>query len=563
MRKRLKRKALMTLVILVVVLGGVLGIRWMSAHRTGRVQMQTTSEGGRVSGGTLKVGVPGDIHSLDPHKATEPGELIMAAAVTDPLFEFDPVWGISGAAAQSWEVEDDGHTYIIHLRPDLEFTDGTPCDAEAVVFNLRRMSEMGPPIMSEAWLGAISEIRTVDELTVRLDLRYPDANLPFHLSRPQTGLVSPQAVFNREEKFSSAPVGLGPFVVPAPGQEGEISFHAHPYESQDTGDDPTSYDPEELQGEPIRMRACSDFYRGEPYLDAITFVQFDPTDPPTDPKQEGLDVLVGVDPSAAVLAESLNTAASPRLDHHLLAVNLASEALSDVRVRQAIELAVDREELIQQLMPGEASPIEVGQTPFSSEGASDEKVQQAEPRRAEKLLREAEFSQKEPLVMLSDAAEERVSVSRLIARQLQQVDIEVELEVVDEREEYYHRMRAGEYDISYWVLLPAIADLSGYTANMRTDSYWNVSQIWNSPCEDLKQLKDEIDDLLTASASSVDAAERQTLLEEFFSLADTHRLFISLWHTSVITGYTDGVGGIHHPYGYCLDFLEAHFIEKD
>ncbi len=71
-------------------------------------------------GGTLKVGIPEPLATLDPHQAVTEAERMVARAVTYAPFRFDFSRGLQGAAVRSWSVEDEGRTYLLELQPGQE-----------------------------------------------------------------------------------------------------------------------------------------------------------------------------------------------------------------------------------------------------------------------------------------------------------------------------------------------------------------------------------------------------------------------------------------------------------
>ena len=100
-------------------------------------------------GGVLVFGRSGDSVSLDPGRETDGESFYATTAVFDTLVEFVPgQTAVQPALAESWDIEDGGLTWIFHLREGVQFHDGTPLNADAVVFSLNASSSKIIPTMT-------------------------------------------------------------------------------------------------------------------------------------------------------------------------------------------------------------------------------------------------------------------------------------------------------------------------------------------------------------------------------------------------------------------------------
>ncbi|MFO7942225.1 MAG: ABC transporter substrate-binding protein, partial [Bacillota bacterium] len=228
-------------------------------------------------GGSLRVAAPGDLETFDPHQAMSAPELIIAGALTDGLFTYTSSGGVEGAAASSWQFSEDGMTLEIALRPGLQFSDGTTCDARAVAASLERCREVGPSVVAGAWLASVREIRAVDELNLELELWYPDPNLTFSLSRPQMGLVSPTAVEEMNEDFQFAPVGLGPYEFAWEEGLKRIDIFGGSAKKDEGGGEGQA--PDTVS---VGLVADPDYYGGSANLDSLIVTSFSPDTDPED-----------------------------------------------------------------------------------------------------------------------------------------------------------------------------------------------------------------------------------------------------------------------------------------
>ena len=179
-------------------------------------------------GGTLVYGVESEIPWYDPHVVFGGSNKRVVLQIFEGLVDRDRtrpgvVPPLVPRLAESWEVSDDGKVYTFHLRKGVTFHDGTPFNAEAVVFNLRRVIDPdfeyykeGTDSLRNAPLRHLTEARAVDEHTVELVLSQPWGHFIDQLSTTlPSGLplmMSPASVMEwGNEDVNLHPVGTGPF----------------------------------------------------------------------------------------------------------------------------------------------------------------------------------------------------------------------------------------------------------------------------------------------------------------------------------------------------------------
>jgi peptide/nickel transport system substrate-binding protein len=169
---------------------------------------------------------------LDPGVVDEGGSSTVVSQIFDSLLAYKPGGTeIVPALAESWKVSPDGKLITFHLRKDVIFHDGTPMNADAVVFSLGRQHlkdhpfhQYGPwkywstsgftDVYKKGKLkkeGIIKDIRKVDDLTVEVELKRPDAAIMVNFTLYFTSIVSPTAAKKYAKDFRKNPVGSGPF----------------------------------------------------------------------------------------------------------------------------------------------------------------------------------------------------------------------------------------------------------------------------------------------------------------------------------------------------------------
>jgi peptide/nickel transport system substrate-binding protein len=176
---------------------------------------QPSPEGSPKSGGSLAFGLRADLSasSLDPIKIFSDSDYSVAFGIYDRLIDRVGDKGDLGPMlADTWTMSTDLKTCTLKLHPGVQFTDGTPFNADAVVFNIKRQQD--PTSVSRADSLLIADVVAVDSSTVDIKLRTPWIDFPQVLTA-NVGLMASPTAFRAAgvEKFARAPIGTGPFIL--------------------------------------------------------------------------------------------------------------------------------------------------------------------------------------------------------------------------------------------------------------------------------------------------------------------------------------------------------------
>lgn len=149
---------------------------------------------------------------LDPLNANHPAATGIAYGLFDTLVRIDEEGNVYGWLAESWEVSEDKLSITFHLNEGITFNDGTPLNADAVVFSMDLFQN--PELYAGKSIRTMTEWEAVDEYTVVTRYSQPDATVLYNLSGAGTSIVSPTAYTEMgAEDFALNPVGSGPYLL--------------------------------------------------------------------------------------------------------------------------------------------------------------------------------------------------------------------------------------------------------------------------------------------------------------------------------------------------------------
>lgn len=280
------------------------------------------------AGGTAVVGALSEMPGFDPVRLVALGTGIeRAAQVMDTLMYRNDITGeVTPKLAKSLE-SDDGKIWVLTLREGVDFTDGTPLDAAAVVFNLDRHIAPDSKSSAKSMLSGIQAMEATGDLEVTITLAEPSGSFPLALtgSSPAGLIGSPAALANPDE-FNENPVGAGPFKFKSWMRDSELDL----------------------------VRNDDYFVKGQPYLDGVTYQVLPDPQGRIDAVMSGGVILAQVSGSGWASVEankSLITVASPA-GGQALVPNSSKGPGSDVRIREAIGLATDPKVANSVIFPG-------------------------------------------------------------------------------------------------------------------------------------------------------------------------------------------------------------------
>ena len=337
---------------------------------------------------------------LDPTSAAAGAiDSVLYSNVFEGLTRFMSDGSVVAGLAESWEISEDGTTYTFALRDGVTFHDGTTMDAEDVKFTLNRARAEDSANAQKSLFAGISEVTVIDPTTVEVKLSAPDGNFLFNMAWGDAVIVAPESI----ENIKQTPIGTGPF----------------------------KFD-NWVQGDRIEISRNPDYWGDAPALEAATFKFIsDPTAAFAAMMAQDIDAFAGfpapenlpqfeADPRFQVLVGSTE-------GETILSTNNKLPPLDDVRVREAIAHAIDRQAIIDGAMFGLGTPIGTHFAPHNPDYVDLTAQSNYDPEKSKALLAEAGYANGFTTTLKLPPPSYARRGGEIIASQLRAVGIETEI----------------------------------------------------------------------------------------------------------------------------------------
>jgi peptide/nickel transport system substrate-binding protein len=326
---------------------------------------------------TLVVARVKDAVVLDPAQATDGMSLNVSQEIVKGLLQFkDGSFDVEPAIARSWKMSSDGTTWTFALKHNLKFSDGTPVNAQAVVFNFDRWRLPGDPYrgnlpyayyadMFGGFPGLIVKVAAPAPDTVVFTLARPFSPFLRDLAMPPFGISSPAAVKANVAEYGQHPVGWGPYMLAEWVKDDHITLRANPdYPIQG------AYGEVIVRDIPDQATSVLEMQQGD--VDILTDPR--PDDTVLLAKQSGLTVYF-----------------QPANNNSYLALNLDRPPFGKLAVRQAIAYGINVPQIVHAFYPKGAT-VASNWTPPGMLGENDTlKPYPYDPAKAKQLLTQAGF----------------------------------------------------------------------------------------------------------------------------------------------------------------------------
>lgn len=489
-----------------------------------------------VAGGVLKVALDGDPNCIDPHQAGNNTALNVGRQLVDSLTDQDPQSGeIVPWLASRWEVDGESRRFTFHLRDGVSFSDGTPVDALAVKANFEQILALGArSILGATYLAGLKNIATPDASTVVVEFEQPNAQFLQATSTMSLGLLA-KATLARSpaDRCQGQLIGSGPFKLDGFVHNQKVSLSRR--------DD-------------YAWGSSLAAHTGKAWLDGIEFLIV-----PESGVRLGSLLSGQIDVDTGVVAQNEKTLESQGLPVlwranpgvvFNLTPDLTRPVYRDVRVRQALIKAIDREQLrsIISRYQAPATALLASSTPYYKD-LSD--LLAYDRPGAQRLLDEAGWQAGADGIRQKDG--ERLSlrvdywqntpILELVQQQLKAVGVELIL---------------NRTTISQVAALQASGDISLYFYNLTRADPDVLRTLFHVTGRNYgKRKADELDQLLEASAATLDPAVRQQRVDEVSRALIEQGHAIPLVELATVIAHGKQVHGLHYEASSRLQFFDT------
>ncbi|WP_443743969.1 glutathione ABC transporter substrate-binding protein GsiB [Sutterella sp.] len=321
---------------------------------------------GALEAKSITVVVDTAFTTLDPYDAGDTLSQNVAKSFYEGLFGFDKDMKVVPVLATGYTVSKDGLAYTVTLRRDVRFSDGTPFTAAAVKANFERVTDPSKHLNRYTLYKNIKEVEVKDDFTAVFHLKEPFSAFINQLAHPSGVMMCPKILGNDKTDIAFHPCGTGPYLL-------------------------ERYNPAEY----LVVKKNPNYWRsGLPKLDGITWKPVPEGSTRTAMMRTGEADYVDIVPPESVKVlqetEGVKVILAPSIVERQIYLNTTKKPFSDVRVRQALNYAVNKEALCKVVYQGFATPA-TGVAPVGVDYAKQFGVWPYDLKKAKALLAEAGY----------------------------------------------------------------------------------------------------------------------------------------------------------------------------
>jgi peptide/nickel transport system substrate-binding protein len=461
---------------------------------------------------TLRIGLAEDPDILDPSIARTYVGRIVFSAFCDKLFDIDEKLNVVPQLALSYATSPDGKEMTIKLRPGVKFHDGEQLDAEAAKFSIERHMTL-PTSFRKSELSSVDHVEIVDPLTIKLVLKTPYSPLIAQLTDRAGMMVSPKAAREEGDKFGLHPVCAGPYKFVERVPQDRIVFEKF-----------TDY-----------------WNKDHIFIDRVVFYPIvDATVRLANLKSGGLDLIervLATDIKDVRADPKLVLSTAPELGYLGLTINIANDktkgALSQsVKVRQALDLSIDREAINQVVFNGEFTPGNQWVSPLHPYYQTSFPIRPRNVEKAKALLKEAGVALPVSVDYMVTKGAENEAVAQVVQSMAAEAGFDLKIRVI-EFATSFKQAQAGEFQVFQ----------INWSGRIDPDGNSYVFMHSKAPQNDGGYSNPEADKLMEDGRLVADPAERKAIYEKLTKILLNDEPIVYLYHRTLLFAHTTRLEG--------------------
>jgi peptide/nickel transport system substrate-binding protein len=461
---------------------------------------------------TLRIGLAEDPDILDPTMARTYVGRIVFAALCDKLFDIDEKLNIVPQLALSHETSADGKEVTIKLRPNVKFQDGEPLDAEAAKFSLERHLTFTGSFRKPE-LASLDHVDVVDPLTIKLVLKAPFSPLIAQLTDRAGMMMSPKAAKAEGDKFGLHPVCAGPYKFV-----------------------------ERVQQDRIVLEKFADYWNKDNVLiDKIVYLPIvDPTVRLANLKSGGLDLIervLATDIKSVRADSRLNLSTAIELGYQGITLNIGHDKAKgplsqSAKVRQALDLSIDREAINQVVFNGEFKPGNQWVNPDHPYYQKAFPIRGRDVEKAKTLLKEAGVTPPVAVDFMVPKGPETEAVAQVVQSMAAEAGFDMKIRVT-EFATSLKQAEAGEFQ----------AFMLAWSGRIDPDGNSYVFLHSKAPQNYSAWINADTDKALDGARLVTDMAQRKSIYEKLTKLELDEEAILYLYHRRIIIAHTTKLEG--------------------
>jgi peptide/nickel transport system substrate-binding protein len=457
---------------------------------------------------TLVIGLDDDPPQLDPHRSSAAVDRQTFQSVYNKLIDINEKLELVPELATKWDISEDGLTYTFTLQEGVLFHDGTPFNAEAVKYNFERMldPEFGSPRKSEIEL--VTEVNVVNEYIVEVKLKEVFAPFLATLTDRAGMMVSPTAAEKLGDDFANQPVGTGPYKF----VDREKQSH-------------------------INLTRFEDYWREKPAIKNIVIQPYSDSNVRITNLVSGdIDIVNRIafkDIKSLKENPNITLMEQGAIGFQGMYLNVETEQFKDPKVRQAINLAIDRYAIAKVVFHDGVIPA-VSPFPPTSWASNGQEAPKADPEKAKALLAEAGVSNLSFTLKINPKPEEQ-QMAQMMQEMLKAIGVTMELELV-EFGTLLEQLNTGEFE----------AARLGWSGRIDPDgnSYGRFNT--GGPNNYAKYSNPKFDQLLIDARTTTDQDKRADMYKEAATIIWEDAPYVFIYHEKDYKAMKNKVKGFKH-----------------
>lgn len=499
--------------------------------------LKATNTDAKSADNDLVIAIEGSVSSMDPANIPDTNAISATRGVYENLVKFDEDNELVGELAESWEVSDDSLVYTFHLQEGVKFHDGTDFNSAAVVANYERvinpdnnLSQRRRFVVAKddgSETKRIESVEAVDDYTVVFTLA--EQWSPFINRMTQFCIISPTAL----EEYGN-----------------DIMYHA-------CGTGPYTF-VEWEEGDHTTMKRNEDYWGEKPGVDTVTIKEVPEAGSRTAMLQTGEADFIYPTSSDQIEAiktnDDINVMAADSNIMRYVTLNTNIEALSDVKVRQAMNYAIDQDAYVQLMYSGygkKATSI----VPSIIGGYEEQQEYTYDLEKAKELMKEAGYEDGFELTLWGDNTTQEIKGMTFIKQQLEQISIEVEvvpMEPATVSEKIY--VEKEEAEINMWYVNWSASDFT-MDGSMRNLLYSTMAP--PNSANTVYYNNSEFDKLLDKGLQTADEAEQATYYGPAQEMAWDDAVWLFLGNDQIIYSTKSYLSGVYVSPDGAFNFANA------